>query len=122
MSSERWVGVGRSEEPGSRITGTAAAAGALQGDDPKLILAFCSSSHDLDELLAGIVESSGAVPVIGCSTGGVGDGGVVVAAFGGPGFSAASSAATDASSDLRAAGAQAAGCVNETQGHPESSA
>ena len=46
------MGVGRSEEMGSRMAGTAAAADALQGDDPKLILAFCSSIHDLDELLA----------------------------------------------------------------------
>ena len=64
------------------------------------------------------------MPLIGCSTAGEiatdgpGDAGVVVTAFGGAGFSAASAAATNASSDLRTAGAQAAGCVNETPGHP----
>jgi len=115
----RWLAVGRSDQPDARAAGAAAAEEALEGDDAKLLVVFCSDSYDLEELLAGIRATSGDVPLIGCSTAGEiaasgpGDAGVVITAFGGPGFSASTAAATEASSHLRGAGAQAAACIEE---------
>jgi hypothetical protein len=60
---------------------------------------------------------AGDVPLIGCTTGGeialLGprDASVVVAAFGGDGFAVETAVATEASQDLRAAGARAARCL-----------
>ena len=124
VSENRWVSVGHSAAAGSRIAGAQAAGAALRGEDAKLLVVFCSPAHDLVELLAGIRELSGALPLIGCSTAGEiaasgpAEAGVVVTAFGGPGLSAATAAATGASADLRAAGAEAASCLAETDAHP----
>src|SRR5690348_15153787 len=90
----RWVGVGHSTDSDAHAAGSAAAREALEGDDAKLLVVFCSDSYDLERLLAGIAEHAGDTPLIGCSTAGeIAPGGpatssVVVTAFGGPGFSA----------------------------------
>ena len=59
--------------------------------DAKLLVVFCSRAHDLPAVLRQINDRSGGVPLIGCSTAGEiatsGRGSVVVAAFGGDGFS-----------------------------------
>jgi hypothetical protein len=86
--------------------------------DAALVLVFCSPAHDLADLVAGVREESGDVPLIGSTTageiasGGPSDGGVVVMVLGGPGFSVATAAATGISPRLRQAGAEVAGCVN----------
>jgi hypothetical protein len=106
--------MGRSDAADARAAGAAAAAEALAGDDPRLLVVFCSDSYDLEALLAGIRERAGDVPLIGCSTageiatGGPGDASVVVLAFGGRGFHVATAAATGASGRLREAGAEVA--------------
>ncbi|MDQ4130405.1 MAG: FIST C-terminal domain-containing protein [Actinomycetota bacterium] len=85
-------------------------------DDAKLLVVFCSQSHDLAALLRQIRARSGAVPLIGCTTAGEiatsgpGEASVVVAALGGD-FAIETAVATDASKDLRGAGAQAARCL-----------
>ena len=113
----RWFAVGQSNDRDARRAGDAAAHAALRGEDAQLLVVFCSHTHDLEALLGAINRRSGGVPLIGCSTageiatGGPGDAGVVVTALGGGGFSAITASARIAGDDLRAAGAEVAGCV-----------
>jgi hypothetical protein len=112
----RWVAVGHSSETDSRSAGRDAAARALVEADAKLLIVFCSDAHDLRELLAGINERSHGTPLIGCSTAGEiatsgpHDSSVVVIALGGEGFVARTAFAERASTRLREAGAEVAGC------------
>jgi hypothetical protein len=118
MLPARWFAVGSAEgvEPGA---GARATNEALVRDDPKLLVVLASPSHDLPALLGEIRTRAGEVPLIGCTTAGeIGasgprDASVVVAALGGDGFAVDTAAASDASGDLRAAGARAARCVPE---------
>ena len=120
----RWIAVGHSDESDPRRAGSAAAGAALAGDDAKLLVVFCSDSYDLRQLLAGIRERSGQVPLVGCSTagemstGGPGDAGVVLMALGGPGFSVSTAAAGCAAGDLREAGAGAAAAIEAVEDRP----
>lgn len=113
-TSQRWFSVGRSSDRDPAIAGRAAAGDALVGDDPKMVIVFASNTYDLSALLQAIGEVSGDTPMIGCTTAGeiATDGpatdSVVVAALGGPGFSATTARATGAASDLRRAGYTAA--------------
>jgi hypothetical protein len=94
------------------------------GTDARLLTVFASVRYDLPELLAGIGESAGEVPVIGCSTageiatGGPGDASVVVMAFGGEGFSVETAVASGASDGLRDAGAKVAACLEGVEDRP----
>ena len=116
MLPARWFGVGSAEglEPGS---GARAAREALLHEQAKLLVVFCSESHDLSRLLEEIRGEAGDVPLIGCTTAGEiatsgpSDASVVVVAFGGDGFAVDTAFAEDASSDLRAAGSSVARCV-----------
>ena len=117
QTTNRWIGVGSSDLADAAEAGVAATRAALQGEDPRLLVVFCSDAYDLDALLGGIHgEAGGAVPLIGCSTAGEistagpGDASVVVTAFGGD-FDVSTGVGMGASSDLRAAGAGAAACV-----------
>lgn len=120
----RWLAVGRSSDNHAHRAGTEAARQALTGVDPKLLVVFCSGSYDLPRLLAGINETSGGVPLIGCSTAGEisdagpGDAGVVVTALGGSGFSIATGTADNASHHLREASARAAFCIDRLEDRP----
>jgi hypothetical protein len=102
--------------------GRRAAADALAGRDPQLLLVFASEALDLPAVLGGIARSSPDTPVIGCSTAGEiasdgpSDASVVVTAFGGPGFQVATAAAREASGQLREAGAEAASCLTQLSG------
>jgi len=115
--TRRWFAVGQSNDRDAVTAGDDAAAAALGGADPQLLVVFCSHTLDLDALLGAINRRSGGVPLIGCSTageiatGGPGDAGVVVTALGGPGFSARTASAEIVGGDLRAAGAEVARCV-----------
>jgi hypothetical protein len=99
-----------------------AAAAAQAGEDPKLVVVFCSDDYDPVELLAGIRERTGSVPLIGCSTAGEitsagpDDGGVVVTMIGGPGFTVATRAAIAGSRRLREAGANVARAARAVSG------
>jgi hypothetical protein len=112
------LAVGQSGDPDARAAGRAAAAAALTGTDPKLLVVFCGEAYDLAELLAGIKEAAGDTPLIGCSTAGEistsgpGDAGVVVTALGGPGFEVATASADAADGRLREAGAEVAACLD----------
>lgn len=119
MEEARWLGVGRSNAIDSASAGARAAADSLRGEDPSLLVVFCSDAYDTEALLAGIRRHCPGVPLIGCSTAGEiagsgpGDEGVVVTAFGGQGFTAATTVAPGAAGDLRAAGENAATCIDE---------
>ena len=117
QSTSRWLAVGQSNDLHARTAGESAAAQALIRPDAKLLVVFCSDSYDLNELIGGITERSGGVPLIGCSTAGEiatsgpQDTSVVVTALGGAGFSVETAAAENASTRLREAGAEAAMCL-----------
>lgn len=119
----RWLGVGHSADSDGRRAGLEAAGAALRSDDAKLLVVFCSDTYDLSELLAGIRERTGDVPLIGCTTagematGGPSDRSVVITALGGTGFHVATRAATAASEGMRDAGADVAQAVCAVAGH-----
>ena len=123
-AANRWLAVGRSSAPDAYTAGVEAAAEALAGADPKLVIVFCSDAYDLPELLRGINETSGGVSLVGCSTAGEisgsgpGDAGVVVTAIGGQGFSVATGSAEDASEHLREASARASFCIDQVEERP----
>ena len=125
MGSDRWMSVGRASRRAGSDAGLEAARSAITGEEPKLLLAFASDALDLPETLQGIAAAAPGVPLIGCSTAGEiatdgpGDASVVVTAFGGPGFEAATSVARDASDGLREAGAGAAECLRALAGARE---
>jgi hypothetical protein len=110
----RWFDVGVSSEPDPRRAGAAAASRALTGSDPRLLVVFCSIRHDPYAVLAGIKEVAAGIPLIGCSSGaeigvdGPGAGRVAVAAFGGPGFTVRTSAATGTRTAPREGGIEVA--------------
>ena len=112
MPPDRWLGVGFCAE--AREAGARAADDALIHDDPKLLIVFCSQSHNLRQLLGQIRERAGDVPLIGCTTAGQiatagpSDAGVVVTALGGEGFVVRTAVAAEASGNLREAGAYVA--------------
>ena len=122
MPPSRWFAAGSATgyEPEAAAR---AADQALLHDDAKLVVVFCSSSHDLPVLLRRVRARSGAVPLVGCTTAGEivsgnGDASVVVAALGGDGFAIGTAVATDASRDLRSAGARAARCLISDEERP----
>jgi hypothetical protein len=118
----RWLAVGQSSDDDPARAGEFAAAQALEREDARLLLVFCSHRYDLDALLGAINERSGGTPLIGCSTAGEiatsgpGDAGVVVTALGGEGFTVHTAAALNVSADLRAAGAEVAACASSLDG------
>ena len=123
MPPSRWFAVGSAGES-EREAGARAADEALLHDDAKLLVVFCSQSHDLPALLRQIRTRSGAAPLIGCTTAGEiatsgpREASVVVAALGGDGFAIETAVATGASNDLRAAGAHVARCLPSPEDHP----
>ncbi len=120
----RWLAVGESSLEEARTAGAEACRMALERDDAKLLVVFCSDDYDLTELLAGIRSAAPGVPLLGCSTAGEiatsgpRDASVVVTALGGPGVSVVTAAAEHASERLREAGAEVAGCFEHVDGHP----
>jgi hypothetical protein len=111
----RWFGAGHSTAPDSQKAGAEAAALAVGGRTPALVLVFCSSRHDLAAVLLAVREEAGdTAPVAGTTTlgelsnDGAGLGGVVVAALGGPGFAVRTRVAYRRDAGDREAGAAAA--------------
>ncbi|MBB5873520.1 hypothetical protein F4553_006954 [Allocatelliglobosispora scoriae] len=123
-SVRRWMGVGRSPHADSRTAALAAAADALRGEDPVLLIAFTAITHDPAAVLAGLREAAPGVPIVGCTThgeigpGGPSDGSVTVAAIGGPGFSVSTAVAEGVSGRQREAGAEVAECIGAVRDLP----
>ncbi|WP_312034044.1 FIST N-terminal domain-containing protein [Actinoplanes sp. TBRC 11911] len=105
--------------PDSAKAGAEAAAEAIGGRTPKAVFVFCSVAHDLPVLLAAVRAEAGRDAVIvGTTTigelagDGAGDGGVVISALGGDGFTVQARAAHVDPHDPRAAGAAAASALH----------
>ena len=109
-------------DPDATCAGREAAREALVHPDARLVVVFCADSFNLTDLLQGVREVAGEVPLIGCSTAGeitstrAGDASVVVMAIGGDGFNVATAAAEAVNGDLRDASARAADCVAHVEG------
>jgi hypothetical protein len=121
----RWSGAGTSSETDPRAAGRDAATAALKGGtDAQLLIVFASEAYELPDLLDGVREIAGDVPLVGCSTAGeiassgAGDQGVVIMALGGPGFSIATASASVAEHGLREAGALVAAAASEVADKP----
>jgi hypothetical protein len=120
-TTTRWVGSGHSRLAEARTAGATAAHEAVTGTDAKLVVVYASSDYDLVELLAGVRDITGTVPLIGCSTDGefgageISTDGVTVAVLGGPGFTVSATVAHDASPRRREAGQQVAATVADVQ-------
>jgi hypothetical protein len=123
MQPSRWFAIGQADRSEAK-PGLVAADRALVHDDAKLLLAFCSAAQNLPAVVEEIRGRAGDVPLIGCSTageiatGGPSEASIVVAAFGGAGFSVATAVAEGASRDLRAAGAEVARCLTAVDDRP----
>lgn len=108
-TGSRWVRIGHSWNLDARVAGIAATQQALAVPEPKLLMVFASFRYNLPELLAGLGEVAGDVPVIGCSTAGeIGPGpiagsGVVVVCLGGD-FSITTSCASGLRTQPRGVG------------------
>ena len=124
VGGRRWMGVGRSTGDDSRGAARAAAHAAVRGTEPKLFIVFSAITHDPAEVLAGLREVAGGVPVVGCTTngeigsGGPRDGSVTVTAIGGPGFAVSTMIAEHAAGRQRQAGAEVARCADDLAGWP----
>jgi hypothetical protein len=122
--TQRWMGVGRSSLSDSHAAGFEAAAAAVTGAHPRVLLVFGAISHDPQQLVRGVQAAAPGVPVIGCSThgeigpGGPSDDGVVVTALGGTGFSVTTAAARDIDGRQREAGAEVAECAVTAEDRP----
>jgi hypothetical protein len=123
-TQDRWVAVGQSTASRAETAGREAAREAMARDPAALLLVFCSPAYELPDLLAGVRAEGGDTPLIGSTTAGEiapdgpSQGGVVVMALGGTGFSVATAAATGIGSRLREAGAEVAACVNAVGAKP----
>ncbi|MBT8224636.1 MAG: hypothetical protein HKP61_12135 [Dactylosporangium sp.] len=117
-SDSRWFSVGFSISPDSRRAGEEAVHQALRATDAKVIMVFCSDTHDPRAILAGVNAVSGGVPLIGATTSGeitheaTHDRSVVVTAIGGPGIEATTAVATGVTGRQHDAGAELARCVD----------
>jgi hypothetical protein len=115
------VSVGQSTDTDSYNAGVDAANVALAGRTAALMIVFCSDSHDLEQLLAGINDASGNAPLIGCSTAGEiatagpADLSVVITALGGEGFSIATAAASLDDDRLSEGGAAVASSLAQVE-------
>jgi hypothetical protein len=120
----RWLGVGHSTDDSAERAGRSAAADAISGRSPELVMVFCSERYDLRALLASVRSQAGSAEVIGCSTAGeiatngASEASVVLMALGGSGFTVRTALATGAAGDLRRAGATAASCVSGIADRP----
>ena len=123
MTPSRWFAVGTATGSGPEA-GARAVEQALLHDDAKLLVVFSPPSDELALVLQRIRARCGEASVVGCTTAGEiatgagRDAGLVVAALGGDGFAIRTAVGTDASRDLRAAGARAAQCFDPDEARP----
>src|SRR3954452_23679731 len=118
VDGSRRLAVGASDAGDSRRAGAVAARAAVADGGAALLMVFCSALHDPEAVLAGIGSVAGGTPLIGCSPTAViapghcsGESGVVVVAFGGPGFSVTTGISRDVDGRPRDAGIEVGGCV-----------
>lgn len=119
QTPHRWFGAGHSTAPDLAKAGAEAAASAVGGRTPTLVIVFCSTRIDLPAMLLAVRGEVGAdATVVGCT--GFGEvandgpsvGGVAVAALGGDGFTVRTQVSYIREAGHRAAGAAAAGAMS----------
>ncbi len=117
----RWVGIGYrpfGSGVGEEKVAAAAVTDALRGPDPAALIVFACGTARPDAVLAGVADAAPGTPVVGVSSEALvtsersADGGVLVTALGGPGFTVRTGAGSAAHGAQRAAGAAAAGCAD----------
>jgi hypothetical protein len=115
QTPHRWFGAGHSTAPDLAKAGAEAAASAIGGRTPSLVVVFCSSRIDLPAMLSAVRDEAGPdATVVGCTgfgevaNDGVSEGGVAVAALGGDGFTVRTHISHIRDAGHRAAGAAAA--------------
>jgi hypothetical protein len=115
----RWFGVGHSSIDDPAKAGAEAAQAALAGRAPAVVFVFCSVGYHVPAMFDAVRERVAADTVIvGCTTAGqiatgeVSRDGVSISAWGGPGFSVSTHVARDVTGRMRAAGAEAASCLD----------
>ncbi|MEU4426460.1 FIST N-terminal domain-containing protein [Actinoplanes sp. NPDC024001] len=122
----RWMGVGHSASEDASTAGKAAAALAVAGRDPSLLIVLCSTRYEFEPLLDGVRGEAGEGGVIvGCTTTGAivsgpgaAEAGVVVAALGGAGLEVRTAVGHSVSTRPQDAGADAvAGLAGLTKEH-----
>jgi hypothetical protein len=93
QTPHRWFGAGHSTAPDSAKAGAEAAAAAIGGRTPAVVMVFCSIRHDLPALLLAVRAEAGEhASIVGATTlgelayDGAGVGGVAVIALGGAGY------------------------------------
>jgi hypothetical protein len=118
QTPHRWFGAGHSTAPDLAKAGAEAAASAVGGRVPTLVIVFCSTRIDLPAMLLAVRDEVGATAtVVGCTgfgevaNDGVSMGGVAVAALGGDGFTVRTRVSHIRDVGHRAAGAAAAGAM-----------
>ena len=118
QSPHRWFGAGHSTAPDLAKAGAEAAASAVEGRSPSLVIVFCSTRTDLPAMLLAVRHEVGAdATVVGCTgfaevgNDSVSVGGVAVAALGGVGFTVRTEVSHVREVGHRAAGAAAAGAM-----------
>ncbi|TQS44410.1 FIST signal transduction protein [Cryptosporangium phraense] len=116
----RWFGVGSSDAADGASAGREAAAAALQGREPALVIVLCQVRDDLPAMLDGVrSQLSGHAIVVGTSSSGqytagtLDTGSTVVAAYGGPGIEARYRVADVSPGRGRDAAAEVAACTSE---------
>ncbi len=117
-TSERWIQVGSSILPDSAEAVREALAPIVASGQPKLVLLFCSPSHDLALAAALVADQIGAAGLIGCSTAGElapdrsSGGGITIWALGGDGFRVSTGLGQGGAGGLRQAASDAAHCLD----------
>ena len=116
---ERWAGSGSSTSTDAAAATTEAITAAAGERTPRLVILFCSPSHDMATIARAAADLvPDGTTVVGCTTAGeivdgdAGSGHVVALAIGGPGFTVATSLGMVSDGD-RAAGAAAAACMTD---------
>ena len=122
----RWMGIGYSQNAVAATAGSIAAAQAVAGRSPALLIVYCTVRYDLERLLDGVRREAGNGVIVGCTTAGhlapgqldPSPDGVVVMALGGAGLEVRAALGRDVSARRQEAGADAAaGVVGLTKGH-----
>lgn len=116
--SDRWIRVGRSNDP-DPVRAAHEVVQAAGATDPatKLLVVFADHEYAMQTLVNEIIAASATDQLIGCTTAGeiaadgASDAGVVLVTFGGTGFSVATTAAEEIGEKMRDAGQLAADAV-----------
>ena len=118
QTPHRWFGAGHSTAADLAKAGAEAAASAISGRTPSLVVVFCSTRIDLPAMLLAVRDEAGPdATVVGCTgfgevaNDGASVGGVALAALGGPGFTVRTHVSHIRDAGHRAAGAAAAGAM-----------